>query len=80
MGTTTAPSAFGSKTAAAALFIREGARLGPARAQKTEMDKELLKWGIEHSDPEKLKKGDVIDPKSLVYTTVALFIHFNLAC
>lgn len=31
------------------------------------MDKELLKWGIEHSDPEKLKSGETgFDPKSIV--------------
>lgn len=30
------------------------------------MDKELLKWGIEHSDPEKLKEKSEFDPAKLV--------------
>lgn len=31
-----------------------------------EREKELLKWGIEHSDPAVLKASD-FDPKSLVH-------------
>lgn len=44
-----------------------------AKALAHPMDKELLKWGIEHSDPEKLKNASSnFDPKTIVQPRICI--------